>query len=65
MNDYLDNGPNFIPPIFQILTRFRAKPIAVVSDVEKAFFQISIDENDRDLLRFPWYPTPKKDRSLY
>ena len=60
MNDYLNNGPNFIPPLFDILTRFRAKPIALVADVEKAFLQISIEERDRNTLRFVWYQPPSE-----
>ena len=45
---------------FEFLTRFRAKPIAIVSDVEKAFLQISIDENDRVQLSLLWYQTPEE-----
>ena len=60
MNDYLNNGPNFIPPLFDILTRFRAKPIALVADVEKAFLQISIEERDRNTLPFVWYQPPSE-----
>ena len=55
LNDYLENGPNFVPPIFDVLAKFRSKPIAMVADIEKAFLQISIDEKDRDVLRFLWY----------
>ena len=55
LNDYLENGPNFIPPIFDVLIKFRSKPIALVADIEKAFLQISIKEKDRDALRFLWY----------
>ena len=60
MNDYLNNGPNFIPPLFDILTRFRTKPVALVADVEKAFLQISIEERDRNTLRFVWYQPPSE-----
>ncbi len=55
INDYLENGPNFIPPLFDVLTKFRSKPVPIVSDIEKAFLQISIAKNDRDALRFLWY----------
>ena len=59
INDYLENGPNLIPPIFEIVTKFRSYPIAIVSDIEKAFLQISIEEKDRDALRFLWYRIPE------
>ena len=55
LNDYLENGPNFMPPIFDVLAKFRSKPIAMIADIEKAFLQISISEKDRDTLRFLWY----------
>ena len=30
-------------------------PIAITGDTEKAYLQISVDENDRGLLRFLWF----------
>ena len=30
-------------------------PIAITGDIEKAYLQISVDEKDRDLLRFLWF----------
>ena len=35
-----------------ILLRFRFYVVALASDIEKAFLQITVDENDRDYLRF-------------
>ncbi|XP_071055173.1 uncharacterized protein [Onthophagus taurus] len=32
--------------------------IGVTADIEKAFLQISINDNDRDVLRFLWYKDP-------
>ena len=37
-------GPNLTPLIFDILVRFRTFTIALTSDIEKAFHQISVDE---------------------
>ena len=53
--DCLFKGPQLTPLIFDILIRFRAYSIALTSDIEKAFHQISIDKNDRDYLRFLWF----------
>ena len=63
LNDYLENGPNFIPPIFDVLAKFRSKPIAMVADIEKAFLQISIAEKDRDALRFLWYKASDDEKA--
>ncbi|GBL86680.1 hypothetical protein AVEN_194910-1 [Araneus ventricosus] len=54
LNDCLSTGPNLIEIIPTILNRFRRNYVGVTSDIEKAFLQISIRENDRDYLRFLW-----------
>ncbi|GFW58064.1 integrase catalytic domain-containing protein [Trichonephila clavipes] len=55
LNDCLEKGPNFIEVIPTILNRFRKYKIGVISDIEKAFLQIGVREQDRDFLRFIWY----------
>ena len=55
LNDTLLLGENFMPPLFDILIRFRAHAIALTADIEKAFLQIEIKESDRDSLRFLWF----------
>ena len=37
LNDYLEEGPNIIPNIFDILINFRSKPVGVTADIESAF----------------------------
>jgi hypothetical protein len=54
LNDHLLNEPNFIPPIFDVLVKFRSHAIGLTADIEKAFLQIEIKESDRDKLRFLW-----------
>ena len=54
LNDCLYTGPSLTPDILDILIRFRLHPIAVIADVEKAFLMVSVEENDRDSLRFLW-----------
>ena len=34
--------------------RFRTHKIGLIADIEKAFLQISVAEEDRDVLRFLW-----------
>ena len=44
--------------MFGTLIRFRLHNIAVVADIEKAFLNIGIQEDDRDALRFLWKEDP-------
>ncbi|GFY54387.1 integrase catalytic domain-containing protein [Trichonephila inaurata madagascariensis] len=50
LNDCLEKDPNFIEVIPTILNRFRKYKIGVISDIEKAFLQIGVREQDRDFL---------------
>jgi len=52
LNDCLTKGPNLIEIIPSVLNRFRKYQVAVSSDIEKAFLQIGVREQDRDYLRF-------------
>lgn len=60
LNDRLEVGGNYMPLLFDTLIRFRTHSIAITADIEKAFLQISINEADRDTLRFLWYDDIKK-----
>eukprot|EP00795_Rhopilema_esculentum_P006856 gene6856-12454_t len=55
LNSCLYQGPCLLRTVAEILTRFRLFPIGLTSDIEKAFLMISINEADRDSLRFLWY----------
>ena len=55
LNDCLYKGPQLTPLLFDILLRFRTYLIALTADIEKAFLQISINEEHRDFLRFLWF----------
>ncbi|GFV63172.1 uncharacterized protein TNCV_4329971 [Trichonephila clavipes] len=52
LNDCVEKGPNLIEMIPEILNCFRLGKIGVISDIRKAFFKISLHENDMDFLRF-------------
>ena len=54
LNDCMETGPNLIPSIVDILIRFRRWPIALAADIQKAFLQISVRPEDRDVHRFLW-----------
>ncbi len=55
LNNCLEKGQNLLHEIPSLLILFRMKPYAALSDIEKAFLQISISREDRDYLRFLWY----------
>lgn len=52
INNLLMTGPNLLTVIPVCLTSFRLFDIPVTADIEKAFLQISIEQSDRDFLRF-------------
>ncbi|GFT18620.1 ATP-dependent DNA helicase [Trichonephila clavipes] len=54
LNDCVEKGPNLIEMIPAILNRFRLGKIGVISDIRKAFLQISLHENDMNFLPFLW-----------
>ena len=55
LNDCLKSVP---PAMNDFLTRFRLKPYAVTTDIEKAFLQIKLHNNDKDVTRFFWFDDP-------
>ncbi|KAJ8914911.1 hypothetical protein NQ315_016065 [Exocentrus adspersus] len=59
LNQCLDKGINLIELIPSILIRFRLHKIGVVSDIRKAFLQISLKKEERSFLRFLWYDVDK------
>ena len=54
LNDCLYTGPNLIQNLSSILIKFRKHKVAFVTDIEKAFLQIVLHQNDRDATRFLW-----------
>ena len=61
LNQSVYPGPCLLKTVAEVLTRFRLFPIALTSDIEKAFLMISINKADRDALRFLWYDDVQKD----
>ena len=52
LNDCLEQGPNLNPTVPEVLTRFRRGWYAVAADIQKAFLQVELQENDQDVHRF-------------
>ncbi|XP_074662799.1 uncharacterized protein LOC141915233 [Tubulanus polymorphus] len=58
LNDCLESGPSLINDLVQILIRFRTKNVAFTSDIEKAFLNVKLGENDRNFTKFLWLSDP-------
>ena len=58
LNECLEPGPSLIPLIFDVLVRFRLRKIALIGDLDKAFLNVEIKPDQRDLLRFLWVDDP-------
>ncbi|XP_071177853.1 uncharacterized protein [Mytilus edulis] len=54
LNDCLRIEPPILNDISTLLMQFRENRNDVVTDIEKAFLQITLDEKDRDMKRFFW-----------
>ena len=54
LNDCLYQGPSLLPDLRGILLRFRQHPVGICSDIEKAFLQLNLHPQDRDVTRFLW-----------
>ena len=61
LNDSIHPGPSLIPAIMDILIRFRAYKYGITADIEKAFLQVNVREDQRDFTRFLWFRYPTVD----
>ncbi|XP_065186225.1 uncharacterized protein LOC135817053 [Sycon ciliatum] len=60
LNECIHRGPVLLPDLCGILLRFRLNPIAMSSDIEKAFLQVGLHVRDRNVTRFLWVRDPSK-----
>ena len=64
LNDCLHKGPDLNPKLFDWWIKFRAHNTAISADIEKAFLQIGVRSEDRDLMRFLWFEDGLDDNSI-
>jgi hypothetical protein len=55
LNDIFAYGSNLLELIPKELLKFQEKRIRFISDIRKEFLQISVNEQDRDCVRFVWW----------
>lgn len=61
LNDCMYRGQVFLENLLDLLIRFRCYKIAIVADIEKAFLQVGLQEQERDVTRFFWLKDVTKE----
>ncbi len=56
LNSELLQGPDLMNTLLGVLLRFRQDTVAVMADIEGMFHQVKVSEEDKDFLRFLWWP---------
>ncbi|KAL0175038.1 hypothetical protein M9458_031006, partial [Cirrhinus mrigala] len=56
LNEQLLQAPNFNNTLIGVLLRFRQESVAFMGDVQAMYYQVKVPEEDRDFLRFLWWP---------
>ncbi|XP_073961562.1 uncharacterized protein isoform X2 [Choristoneura fumiferana] len=54
LNECMYKGPCMLQDLTALLLNFRVYRIGIIADVEKAFLQVGLQEEDREVTRFLW-----------
>ena len=57
LSDCSNSGPCLLPLIFDNFLRFRIGDVALIADIKRAFLNVEIDEEDKNVMRFLWVET--------
>ncbi|XP_048000284.1 uncharacterized protein LOC125237334 [Leguminivora glycinivorella] len=60
LNECLYAGPMMLEDLTGLLIQFRCHDIGLTADVEKAFLQVGLNNDDRDVTRFLWLKNTEK-----
>ncbi|XP_074657298.1 uncharacterized protein LOC141910505 [Tubulanus polymorphus] len=63
LNDCLETGPTLLNDLGSILIRFRLHKFGLSADIEKAFLQVGLHDDDREYTKFLWLTDPKNPES--
>ncbi|VDD96546.1 unnamed protein product [Enterobius vermicularis] len=61
LNKSLYRGSVMLPELCGMLLRFRTYKYEVIADIEKAFLQIELHDQDRNITRILWLKDPTKE----
>jgi len=61
LNSYIMQGPDIANRLIGVLARARLGPVAIMADIEAMFHQVKVSPDDRDALRFLWWPDGRID----
>lgn len=64
LNGRLMQGPDMTNLLVGILCRFRLEPVAFMADIESMFYQVKVPPNQRDYLRYLWWPDGDTSKDL-
>ena len=64
LNSCLEKGPCLLPLLIEVLLRFRTYKVVLLGDIKQAYLNISVDEKDRDYMRFVWLEDVYADEPL-
>ena len=56
LNDQLLQGPDLTDSLVGVLIRFRQESVVFIADIKAMFYQVFVPEEQRDFLRFLWWP---------
>ncbi|XP_060557429.1 uncharacterized protein LOC132717868 [Ruditapes philippinarum] len=62
LNSQLLKGPDLMNSLVGVLIKFRQERIAFIADIEATFHQVCVIDEDRDALRFHWWPNGELDK---
>lgn len=61
LNECMYRGPSMLEDLTSLLINFRTGKVGITADVERAFLQVGLQSDDRDVTRFLWVKDLKKD----
>ena len=59
INDELLQGPDMTNRLLGVMLRWRRESIALMADIESMFYQVKVQKEDCDMLRYLWWPQGK------
>ena len=62
LNNHVYQGPDQVQKLVGVLLRFRLGKIGISADIAEMYYQVAVKEEDRDALRFLWWPGGNLER---